>query len=348
MPTTTLYTLEASDITISGGASLSGITQGNGSQLMGQSITLGTNAWKTVDVADTDANFNDSDNSQTLDGAQTYDGVSYANGLRVEAEYTLTVQDPDGNTYTVIGFNINEPGAANSYGTVEGLSFVGPVGGFPPVGVPLTVIGTSEGPGGATTPYADYATPPCFTAGTLIETDRGGIDVADLAIGDLVHTLDDGLQPVAWIAHTVISRRDLVDQARLRPILITQGALGDGLPLRDMRVSPMHRVLQGGVRAELLFGSDEVLVPAAHLVGTAGIVQVLPTGDVCYIHIAFDRHQIVCSDGAWSESFLPGAEAISGLDHAVRAELIAIFGDMPVIAARPCLKRHEAAVLRAA
>jgi hypothetical protein len=142
MPSTKMYTLEASNITISNGVSLSGFTQGDGSQLMGQTITLGSNTWKTVDVFDTDANFEDSDNSQTLDGAQTYNGVSHASVLRVEAEYRLTVQDPDGNSYTVIGFNINEAGGGPSYGTVEGLSFIGPIGCFPPHGVPLTVIGT--------------------------------------------------------------------------------------------------------------------------------------------------------------------------------------------------------------
>lgn len=132
MPTTTLYTLEASDVTVSNGVSLSGGNQGSGIQLMNQTITLNTDAWVTVDVFDSDTNFNDSDSSQTLDGAQTYGGVAYTGGQRVEAEYTLTVQDSSGNTYTVIGFNINETGAPNSYGTVEGLAFIGPVGGFPP------------------------------------------------------------------------------------------------------------------------------------------------------------------------------------------------------------------------
>jgi len=169
-----------------------------------------------------------------------------------------------------------------------------------------------------------------------------------LPIGDLVATLDDGMQAIRWIGTTVISARDLRDQARLRPTLISKGALGDGLPERDMLVSPMHRVLREGPQAALLFGEGEVLVPAAHLVGQAGISCPAPVGDVRYIHIAFDTHQIVCSDGAWTESFLPGAQALFGFDAQVQAELSELFADATPASARLSLKRHEIAVLLAA
>jgi len=345
VPVTTLFTLEASNITVSGGESLSGITQGDGGHLLGNTITLGSNDWATVDIDDNDANFQDNDNSQTLDGAQTYDGVSYADGTVVEAEYTLTLQAPNGDTYTVIALNLRESGAPNPFGTTEGLAFIGPVGGFPPVGVPLTVIGTGEGPTGATTPFASYATPPCFTPGTMIETTRGAVAVEDLAVGDLVKTLDDGAQAIRWIGRTTISRGDLVLQERLRPVLIAKGALGDNRPARDMRVSPMHRVLRSGLRAELLFGSEEVLVPASHLIGHNGIAQILPVGPVTYIHLAFDQHQIILSDGAWTESFLPGSQVLSGFDAQVRDEIEALFSDVCPQAVRPCLKRYESEVL---
>jgi hypothetical protein len=71
-------------------------------------------------------------------------------------------------------------------------------------------------------------------------------------------------------------------------------------------------------------------------------------GDVRYIHIAFDAHQIVCSDGAWSESFLPGAQTLSGFDAQVQVELSELFVDAAPSSARLSLKRHESAVLLAA
>jgi hypothetical protein len=353
VPNFTLYTLQASQITVSGGASLSGITQGTGVHLAGRTITLNTNAWQTLNITDDDNFFADNDTNQVLNGTQTYNGVTHASGRIVEAEYTLTLRAPDGTTYTVIGVNIREAGSSLPvYGTIEGLAFIGPVGGFPPVGVPLTVIGTSEGPGPSVRSYSSHATPPCFTPGTLIETAGGPVAVEEIEVGDLVVTLDSGVQPVRWVGRTDISVFDLVAQPRLRPVLIRAGALGGGLPERDMVVSPMHRVLRGGARAELLFGSDEVLVAAAHLVDGAGVVEAPIGAGVSYIHLAFDSHQIVRSDGVWSESFLPGGQALSGLDRAVQAELETIFpeiarGAVPA-AARPCLRRHEAALLRAA
>lgn len=345
MPVTTLFTLEANNITVSGGGSLSGVTQGDGSHLVNRTITLNSTDYVAVDIDDNDANFEDNDGSQRLVGVTEYNGLTLGANTNVEAEYTLTLQDPDGNTYTVIGFNVIEPGGGSPFGSIEGLAFVGPVGGFPPDGVPLTVIGASEGPRGGTTPFDSFATPPCFTPGTMIETARGLVAVEELCVGDLVATLDDGLQPVRWIGQTTIARRDLAQHERLRPVFIGKGALGGGAPVRDMRVSPMHRVLWSGVRAELLFGSDEVLLPAGHLVGQCGITRSLPYGPVTYIHLAFDVHQIILSDGAWTESFLPGHQALSGFDADVRAEIEALFGEFCSQAARPCLKSYEAEVL---
>jgi hypothetical protein len=40
--------------------------------------------------------------------------------------------------------------------------------------------------------------PPCFAAGTMIETECGMTPVEQIQVGDLVRTLDHGLQPVQW------------------------------------------------------------------------------------------------------------------------------------------------------
>src|SRR5690606_22883964 len=146
----------------------------------------------TLSINDNDANFEDNDASQTLNGAQSFGGTAYAGGTRVEAEYTLTLRDPGGNIYTVIGLNINGATPGATYATIEGLAFIGPVGGCPPVGVPLPVTRTGEGPTGGTTPYTGYATPACFTPGTLIDTVEGARDIDSLQIGDWVLTLDHG------------------------------------------------------------------------------------------------------------------------------------------------------------
>ncbi len=194
----------------------------------------------------------------------------------------------------------------------------------------------------------------CFTPGTMIATQSGPVAIELLQEGDLVATRDHGLQPVRWIGKRQINAQDLADDPFLQPILIARGALGDGLPLRDMRVSRQHRMLITGPRAELLFGTDEVLVRAVHLLCLPGI-SVAPAAEVCYLHLLFDRHEVVLADGAWSESFQPGDRSMAGMDADQREELLKIFpdlgkqgGESPFDAARTTLKSFEARVLLAA
>jgi hypothetical protein len=120
-----------------------------------------------------------------------------------------------------------------------------------------------------------------------------------------------------------------------------------------MIVSPQHRLLVEGARAELLFGETEVLVPAKHLVGQLDVARLLPDDGVTYIHILFDRHEIVQSDGIWTESFQPAERMLTAMEAEVRAEVLAIFPELETdtrayAGARLSLKAHEARVLFAA
>lgn len=191
----------------------------------------------------------------------------------------------------------------------------------------------------------------CFTPGSLATTDRGLIAVEDLCVGDRVLTRDAGFQPIVWTGKQVLSEVALLVEPRFRPVRISAGALGHGVPARDMVVSPQHRVLFSGPRADVLFGESEVLVPAQHLVGRPGIA-VDKRGPVTYIHFMCASHQIVMVDGCWSESFQPGDQSLAGLADDARAELLSLFPGLAedqipsaYPAARPSLKRHESALL---
>lgn len=346
MPTNTIYVLGESQITISGGGQLDGVTQGDGSHLDDLTITLNSNAWETIDVEDSEADFQDSDSSQTLDGAQTLDGQSYGDNRVVEAEYSLIVEDPDGNQYTLLAFNINEAGQSPAYGTVEGLAFVadniGPTE-FPPIGVPLTVIQSNEGPSAA---YSSLATPPCFTPGTSILTVDGPVDVADLKEGDLVWTLDHGFCPIRWIGKRRLTPAELHANPRFRPIRIATDAFGDGLPSRDMQVSPQHRIFVSGWRAQLYAGQDEVLATATKLCNGTSIARNDTADGVTYIHLLFDQHEVVWSDGLLSESFF----AASAANTPMAAELQALFPEMfktlqSMETARTCVSDKSAIAL---
>jgi hypothetical protein len=191
---------------------------------------------------------------------------------------------------------------------------------------------------------------PCFTPGTLIRTDRGDVAVEDLVAGDRVLTRDDGFQPLRWVGRRQLSGLDLVAHPDLQPVRIAKGALGNRQPSRSMLVSPQHRVLLAGARVELLFGEVEVLVPAKHLVGKVDATRAMPAEGVTYIHILFDRHQVVLSDGLWTESFQPAERTVSAMEAAVRDEVLALFPELAEIdachaGARMSLKSHEARVL---
>ena len=195
---------------------------------------------------------------------------------------------------------------------------------------------------------------PCFTPGTLIETVTGPVAVEALAAGDLVLTRDGGAKPIRWIGTKQISGHGLRADPAMQPVLIQAGALGGGLPLRDMRVSPQHRMLITGARAELLFGEDEVLVAAVHLVGSPGIGR-LTCLNVTYIHLLFDHHEIIRADGSWSESLQPGERALAGIGQDGCAELFALFPELAQAAgresysvARPTLKGYEVRALLSA
>jgi Ca2+-binding RTX toxin-like protein len=189
---------------------------------------------------------------------------------------------------------------------------------------------------------------PCFTPGARVVTDRGEVAVEDIVPGDRVLTRDAGYQTVQWAGRRDLGAADLAARPDFAPVRIARGALGPDCPAQDMVVSPQHRMLMTGPRAELLFGEAEVLVAAVHLVGLPGVERIAP-GEVSYIHLLFDRHEIIRVDATWTESFQPGRASLNGLDRAARDEVLALFPELaegvPYPAARLTLKAHEARVL---
>ena len=91
----------------------------------------------------------------------------------------------------------------------------------------------------------------CFTEGTRISTPHGQRNIETLGIGDEVLTLDNGVQRIRWIG-----RRTVPAVGKLAPVRIKAGAFENA---RDLLVSPQHRMLLDGWRAQLLFGEEQVL-----------------------------------------------------------------------------------------
>lgn len=135
---------------------------------------------------------------------------------------------------------------------------------------------------------------PCFATGTLIATARGEVAVENLRVGDLVLAAHGGatLQPIVWIGHSRVNVARQRNRAAVAPILIRAGALAEGVPHRDLRVSPEHAMFLDGR-----------LVPARLLVNGTTIVQELWCPEVTYWHVELPAHGLLVAEGAVSESY---------------------------------------------
>ena len=183
----------------------------------------------------------------------------------------------------------------------------------------------------------------CFTPGTMILTGHGERDIETLQVGDMVVTRDHGLRPIRWIG-----RRTVKGTGRFAPVWVGSGVM-DGART-GLLVSPQHRILFTGYRAELLFGESEVLVPAKHLIDGRDVVS-REQDEVTYIHIMFDHHEVIYAEGIATESFHAGDAGLNAICEAAREELFAIFPELRSSpgrhreTARVCLKKYEAQLL---
>lgn len=211
---------------------------------------------------------------------------------------------------------------------------------LPDASIPLVVGQTYSRDGAAGN--VDEEVAPCFVKGTLIKTARGEVPIEYLRKGDMVFTLDSGYRPVQWIGARTVHVTNAT-----APILFKPGTTGNDRPLM---VSPNHRMLLRSTQADLLFGNSEVLIPAKHMTKMRGVSRVWPA-QVTYVHVLFDSHQIICANGAMSESFHPGAQALSALEQDTRQEILALFPELArgatgdFTAARGCPKPYEVSVL---
>jgi hypothetical protein len=145
--------------------------------------------------------------------------------------------------------------------------------------------------GGAFVEESDYT--PCYCRGTRIRTPQGKVAVEALRIGDRVTTVDGEDLPIKWIGRRFYRDWLAVGNAGVQPICFRAGSIADGVPVRDLYVSPEHAMFLDGV-----------LVPALHLVNGASIVKIEGMEEIEYFHFEFDRHVVIYAEGAAAESFV--------------------------------------------
>jgi hypothetical protein len=231
-------------------------------------------------------------------------GVNIAFGASIGAQVGDLVLDvPGGDEGTITGF-----GVGNTI-DIQGSVYSGALFTQGPSGA----AGTLTLSGGTSAPLSlpvlgDYAandflaTPgatdtivtlvPCFAAGTRVATERGDVRVEDLRVGDRARCLFAGWAPIVWIGYRSVDCRRHPDPEKVWPVRVRAGAIAEGMPFRDLYLSPDHALYLGGV-----------LIPIRHLIDRDGIEQ-KKVEQVLYYHIELARHGVLLAEGLPAESYL--------------------------------------------
>ena len=155
----------------------------------------------------------------------------------------------------------------------------------------------------------------CFIAGTMIACPDCERAIETLVAGDLVLTANGEAKPVRFLG---VSHVDLVASRENSPVRIPAGALADGMPSRDLLLSPEHAIMAQGV-----------LVPASSLIGGAVVQETMD--EVTYYHIQLDEHDLVIANGMPCETLLD-TDDHSSFDNAAE-------GVVSIAYLNPCLPR---------
>ncbi|MEY1554477.1 Hint domain-containing protein [Yoonia sp. R2331] len=222
---------------------------------------------------------------------------------------------------------------------------------IPPRGAELWVVRQSVSARVRDQAHADSGGVVCFTPGTMIQTPFGPRDVASLVEGDFVQTQDNGAAEILWIGLRRVTGARLMVMPELAPIRLRRGALDEDVPDAGLLVSPDHRVVLRGARAQALFRADEVLVAARDLINDTSVIRDRAIRQVDYIHIMLPQHEIVFANGVATESFHPASAALATMQPDTQDRM---FDRLPDLArdaasygayARRVLTPSEAAIL---
>ncbi len=270
----------------------------------------------TVEIDDTSGDPDVFEDDQAFGHTVIDGGGLVADGNGVEAESLINLRELDSNgnpTGPVIQVTVFSQNG--QFFNIWGLSTAATL---TPGALYTRVSGSIFG-------SASYDDVVCFCKGTMIATTTADIAVEGLTKGSKVTEVSGRTLVVRAVFRTFIDGDQLHRSPNLRPVRISAGALGNGLPKRDLWVSRQHRMLVSSRIAERMFGARDVLIPAIKLTELPGIYIDDSVTDVEYFHILFDQHEVIFAEGAPSESLFTGPEALKSVSESARAEIFEIF-----------------------
>jgi hypothetical protein len=136
----------------------------------------------------------------------------------------------------------------------------------------------------------------CYARGTMIRTPVEELPVEKLRPGKQVIALVDGQevpQTVIWLGHRRIGLASHPRPETVAPIRIQRDAFADGIPHRDLIVSPDHAIYVQGK-----------LICARQLVNRTTIRQEPDWTAVDYYHVELDQHAILLAEWLSAESYI--------------------------------------------
>ena len=210
-----------------------------------------------------------------------------------------------GDTIDLAGFNFS--GSTFSFNSGSDVLTVSGAGGgiftlnFDPNATTDLFTLINDNNGGTDVTLTPQPQPVCFWAGTRIATPDGARAVEELRAGDAVCLADGGVRAVRFAGRQTIAR-DGADAVTVLPVCIAAGALGEGLPKRDLILSPGHALRIG-----------DVLVQAGALVN-GGSIRRLAREEVpavfTYYHLELAEHALLLAEGVAAESYLEALDPV--------------------------------------
>ncbi|CUH51398.1 choice-of-anchor L domain-containing protein [Shimia marina] len=282
----------------------------------------------------------------------TDDAVDIGSGATRTVDVLSNDTGPDGATLTITHINGQEVSAGDSVTLATGeVVTLNPDGTLSittddDLGTNVFTYQVEDSEGNTDTGFVKVTTTtaPCFVAGTKIVTQSGLVQVEELKSGMKVLTRDNGFQSLVWIGTST-----RIAMGKDAPIHFAKGALGTH---DAVEFSPNHRILLKSSRAAMLFGESEVLVKAKDLVNGASITIREDCAPVTYVHLLFERHEIVRANGLDSESYHPGQETLDSFDLETRDEILRLMPNTDALmgygygpSARISLRAFEAQAL---
>ncbi|MCW3477114.1 Hint domain-containing protein [Limobrevibacterium gyesilva] len=200
-----------------------------------------------------------------------------------------TVADADNH----LAANFTGTGADSLTTIFQNLNLYAPAGAPDSFAITFTLTDTTAGGATAWTQYFENTGVACYATGTRIATPAGEVAVEALRIGDLVATSSGVAKPIKWIGRRTYTAAQVAAHQHLRPVTIRKDALAEGMPHRDLVVSPMHAMF-----------IDDVFIPAAALINGVTVLRNDDLAPVSYVHIELDAHDVVFAEGAPAETFV--------------------------------------------